>query len=89
MKSIQNDSSKAVLYCIPTHPAAVEAREFFKKSGVAFEERDVTKSALWAEELMRKTGQNSLPLVEYRDKNRLGFDASAKEFWKAELKTKA
>ena len=79
-------ASKVVIYDVPTHPSAAAARKFFLLNNIRFEERDVTRSALWAEHLMKQTGQNNDPLIEAAGKSLVGFTSTVQKQLEADLK---
>jgi glutaredoxin len=50
------------------------AREFFKENNIVFEEHDVAQDAQARDEMIQKTGQMGVPVIEIDDKIIIGFD---------------
>ncbi len=71
--------NKVILYCIPNQEASARAREFLKKHHTPFEERDITTSAAYAQDMMMKSGQNTQPLIINGHHQWIGIDARVQE----------
>ena len=67
------------VYSTPTCPWCVKAKEFLKENNIDFEDIDVSKNPDQAEEMVRKSGQRGVPVVEIDDKVIVGFDKAAIE----------
>lgn len=52
----------------------VKAKEYFKKKGLSFIEVDVTKDSSKGQEIFKRTGQYSVPMILIDGKVILGFD---------------
>src|SRR2546421_11185124 len=48
--------------------------EFLRKQGVAYQEVDVTKNPLAAQEMVRRTGQMGVPVITDSQEAIVGFD---------------
>ena len=53
------------------------AKSFFKDNNVAFEEKDVAADEKAREDMIHKTGQLGVPVIEVGDKIIIGFDKPA------------
>jgi len=53
------------------------AKQFFKQNGVKYAEIDVSSDARAAEEMIRKSGQMCVPVIEIDGKIIVGFDRPA------------
>ncbi len=62
---IQN---KVKVYWIANNPTALELKSKLNERKIQFEEHDVSLSAADAIEMIKRTGQNSNPLIVYEDK---------------------
>lgn len=62
------------VYSSPNCPNCKQVKEFFNKNKIAFEDIDITFAQKNAEEIMKKTGQTSVPLIEIDGKTIAGFD---------------
>lgn len=52
----------------------VRAKEFFKQNKIEFEEVDVNKDREAAKEMIKKSGQTGVPVIEIDNKIIIGFD---------------
>jgi len=65
---------KVRIFITPFCPYCVTLKEFFKKNKVAFEEIDVLKNEKDKEEMVRKSGALTVPVVEIDNEIVIGFD---------------
>ena len=73
------------VYSTPTCPWCVRAKEFLKEHNVEFEDIDVSTNHEAAHQMIEKSGQSGVPVIEINDKIIIGFD---KEAIKKELNIK-
>ena len=64
---------KVTVYSTPTCPYCVYAKDFFKQNNVQFEDIDVTKDQVKAEEMIKKSGQMGVPVVTIDNDVIIGF----------------
>ncbi len=62
------------VYSTPTCPYCVRAKQFLKDNNVAFEDIDVSASPKIAEEMVQKTGQMGVPVIDIEGEIIVGFD---------------
>ncbi|PIT85504.1 NrdH-redoxin [Candidatus Micrarchaeota archaeon CG10_big_fil_rev_8_21_14_0_10_59_7] len=62
------------VYSTPTCPYCVMAKDYLKKNGVEFEDIDVSQDAAAAEQMIRKSGQTGVPVVEIDGEMIVGFN---------------
>ncbi len=67
-------SVPVVLYATETCPYCHMAREYLKGLSVGFEEKDVGKDQAAADEMVQKSGQIGVPVIEVGDLVIVGFD---------------
>lgn len=67
-------ANKVEIYSTPFCAYCKMAKDYFKKSGIAFIEYDVTKDAVRRQEMLDKTHQYGVPVIIIDDKIVLGFD---------------
>jgi glutaredoxin-like YruB-family protein len=77
--------AKVKVYSTPTCPYCVKAKEFLKENNIEFEDIDVSSNQEAAKEMVEKSGQMGVPVLEIGDKIIVGFD---KEALKKELDIK-
>ncbi|MBI2053187.1 MAG: NrdH-redoxin [Candidatus Sungbacteria bacterium] len=65
---------KAVIYTTPSCVYCKMAKEFFKKNGVVYEERDVASDMVARNDMVQKSGQMGVPVIEAGGKIIIGFD---------------
>lgn len=62
------------IYSTPTCPFCIRAKQFLKDNNVAFEDMDVSVNQTAAEEMIRKSGQMGVPLLDIDGELIVGFD---------------
>ncbi|MFH1056429.1 MAG: glutaredoxin domain-containing protein [Candidatus Micrarchaeota archaeon] len=65
------------IFTTPTCVYCVMAKQFFKEKKVEYNELDVSKDRSAAEEMIEKSGQMGVPVIEVDGKIILGFDKPA------------
>lgn len=66
--------SKVTVYSTPTCTYCQLAKEFFKESGVDYEEIDVSTDSEKLQEMVQKSGQMGVPVILIDDQTFVGFD---------------
>ena len=62
------------VYSTPTCPYCIRAKQFLKESNIAFEDVDVSGNHTAAEEMIQKSGQMGVPVIEIGNDIVVGFD---------------
>ena len=62
------------IYTTPTCVYCQMAKEFFKENNVSYQEHDVSSDAKAREEMINKSGQMGVPVIEVNDEIIIGFD---------------
>lgn len=62
------------IYTTPTCPYCKLAKEFMTEKGVSFEEVDVSKDQKALEEMVQKSGQLGVPVIDVEGKILVGFN---------------
>jgi len=65
---------KVVIYTTPTCGYCHMAKDYFKEKGVEYEEKDVSVDAEAREEMVNKTNQMGVPVIEVGDDILIGFN---------------
>lgn len=66
-------TKKVIVYSTPTCPYCVYAKNFFKDKGVIFEDVDVSKDYSRALEMVHKSGQMGVPVIDIEGEVIVGF----------------
>ncbi len=62
------------IYTTPTCAYCKMAKEFFKANNVAYSERDVSADAAARDEMIKKSGQMGVPVIDVDGQLVIGFD---------------
>lgn len=62
------------IYTTPTCVYCKMAKEFFAKNSVAYEEKNVAQDAAARDEMIQKSGQLGVPVIDVDGKIIVGFD---------------
>lgn len=62
-----------IVYSTPSCPFCVRAKTFLNERNIAFEDVDVSKDRARAEEMIRKSGQMGVPVLDIEGKIVIGF----------------
>jgi glutaredoxin-like YruB-family protein len=62
------------LYTMPTCPYCDQVKEFLREHNIEFEEVDVQADEAAAKEMIQKSGQAAVPVIDIEGKIIVGFD---------------
>ena len=68
------EKHKIKIYSTPTCAWCNIAKQFFKEHKIEFEEIDVSQDTLAAQEMVKKSGQIGVPVIEIDNKIIIGFN---------------
>jgi glutaredoxin 3 len=71
---VNKSMPKVKIYTTPTCPFCFLAKEYLKEKGIEFEEVDVSKNEAAAMEMIQKSGQMGVPVIEIDGQIVVGFD---------------
>lgn len=66
--------AQAVIYSTPYCVYCKMAKDFFKKNNIAYVEHDVAADSKARDEMLTKSGQMGVPVIEIAGKIIIGFD---------------
>jgi glutaredoxin 3 len=72
-------TKKVIVYSTPTCPYCVYAKNFFKEKGVEFEDVDVSRDRTKAMEMVEKSGQMGVPVIDIGGNIIVGFQPAVFE----------
>ncbi|MHB9019551.1 MAG: glutaredoxin domain-containing protein [Minisyncoccota bacterium] len=61
------------IYSTPSCPYCVMAKDYFKNKGVEFKDIDVSMDSKAAQEMINKSGQMGVPVIDIDDNITVGF----------------
>lgn len=67
-------SHRVLLFTTPTCPWCVRAKAYLRERSVPFREVDVSRDPAAARDLVRRTGQIGVPVIEIDGRPIVGFD---------------
>ena len=67
-------NKKVRVYSTPTCPFCIMAKKFLKDNNIEFEDIDVSRNIKAAREMVEKTGQMGVPVIEIDGEFVIGFD---------------
>ena len=70
-------SKNVKIYTTPTCPYCIRAKKFLEESKIAFENIDVSANQDKAQEMVDKSGQMGVPVLDIEGKIIKGFDKEA------------
>ena len=62
------------IYSTPTCPWCIRTKQFLKDNNIVFEDMDVSLNQAAAEEMIQKSGQMGVPVLDIEGEIILGFD---------------
>lgn len=65
---------KVIIYTTPTCPYCKMAKEFFKSNAIDYEEKSVMTDLAAREEMVKKSGQLGVPVIDIEGDIVIGFD---------------
>ena len=77
MVSIMAKENKVIVYSTPTCPWCVRAKDYLKKNNIAFEDVNVATNIEAAEDMVRKSGQMGVPVLDVNGTIIVGFNEPA------------
>lgn len=66
--------AKVIVYSTPTCPFCIRAKKFLKDNNVDFEDIDVSSNEEKVDEMVKKSGQMGVPVVDIDGAVIVGFD---------------
>ena len=66
--------NKVVIYTTPTCVYCKAAKDFFQEHGIAYEEKDVAADQQAQQEMVQKSGQLAVPVIDVNGEVTVGFD---------------
>jgi glutaredoxin-like YruB-family protein len=74
---VEKATKKVIVYSTQTCPYCVMAKDFLKENKIAFRDVDVGADEKAAQEMIDKSGQMGVPVIDVDGKIIVGFDREA------------
>ena len=71
---VNSKSHRVLVYTTPTCPWCNKAKSFLRERKIAYKEIDVSRDRKAAEDLVRRSGQMGVPVIEIDNQIVIGFD---------------
>ena len=68
---------RVIVFSTPSCSFCNAAKQYFRQRGVRFRDVDVSKDAVAARDMVRRTGQQGVPVIQIGSKMVEGFDRPA------------
>ena len=65
---------KVIIYSTPTCPYCIKTKQFLKDNNINFEDVDVSSNQTKAQEMIDKSGQMGVPVLDIEGEIIVGFD---------------
>lgn len=72
-----NNMKPVIIYSTPSCVYCKMAKTYFDQKGVKYEDKDVMSDLVAREEMIKKSGQLGVPVLDINGKIIIGFDKSA------------
>ncbi|KAK2146790.1 hypothetical protein LSH36_583g01053 [Paralvinella palmiformis] len=63
-----------IIYSTPACSYCTQAKKYFRENRIPFTEYDVSKDQRRAEEMVRKSGQTGVPVIDINGRTIVGFN---------------
>lgn len=73
------ENKKVTIYTTPTCVYCRQAKSYFKQEGIEYEEKDVSTSREALDEMVDKTGQMGVPVIDVSGHVMVGYNQQAFE----------
>jgi len=74
MRTLEKPAHRVLVFTTPSCPWCHRAKAYLRQRGVRFREVDVSRDPAAARDLVRRTGQMGVPVVEIDGRPIVGFD---------------
>lgn len=71
---VSDDQKKVIVYSTPTCPYCNMVKEYLDDNNIEYENMDVSKDEKAAEDMVEKSGQMGVPVIDARGQIIVGFD---------------
>ncbi len=76
MAQVQKKQPRVIVFSTPTCSYCNMAKQYFRRNKVRFRDVDISKDPAAARDVMRRSGQMGVPVIDIGGKIIVGFDKS-------------
>lgn len=74
MPNTQKPQPRVLIFTTPTCAFCNQAKRYFREKGIKFKDIDVSRDAAAARDMIRRSGQQGVPVIDIGGKIIVGFD---------------
>jgi glutaredoxin 3 len=74
MSESNSQQTRVVVFSTPTCGYCTAAKQYFRQKGIKFQDVDVSKDPSAARDMVRRSGQQGVPVIDIGGKIVVGFD---------------
>lgn len=76
MSDLQKPQPRVIVFSTPTCTYCNAAKRYFREKGIKFRDVDVSRDSAAARDMVRRSGQMGVPVIDIGGKVIVGFDRS-------------
>jgi len=74
MTTVEKPQPRVIIFTTPSCPFCNAAKKYLRERGIKFKEVDVSRDAAAARDMVRRSGQQGVPVLDIGGKIVVGFD---------------
>ncbi|MDK2981750.1 MAG: glutaredoxin 3 [Chloroflexota bacterium] len=74
MAETQKSTKRVIVFSTPSCSYCNAAKRYFKQQGIKFKDVDVSRDSAAARDMVRRSGQSGVPVIDIGGKIVVGFD---------------
>jgi len=74
MTTVEKPQPRVLIFTTPSCPFCNAAKKYLRERGIKFKEVDVSRDAAAARDMVRRSGQQGVPVLDIGGKIVVGFD---------------
>ena len=74
MPEIKKPQPRVIVFSTPTCTYCNAAKRYFREKGIQFRDVDVSRDTAAARDMLRRSGQSGVPVIDIAGKIVIGFD---------------
>ncbi len=74
MRNVQKKKKRVIVFSTPTCPHCNSAKRYLRERGIPFRDVDVSRDPAAARDMIRRSGQQGVPVIDIGGKIVVGFN---------------